>query len=687
MKIINFAALAACAALGLVSCDKSDPALEQKLSELEKKATEVTERQRQLEQELADRELAEERDAIERERTLIEQERIAMEESRDEQDTAAAEELAKRQRELAEREKRISENQQQLDAREQELTGLEWQLEQKQGELAGREPLDSLPPLEDIGEGSATGDFDDFYQPLAAYGSWFQTVEYGYVYQPSVVCDVSWRPYSRGRWAFTGQGWTWVSSEPFGWACYHYGRWARLRNTGWVWVPGSEWAPAWVTWRESPGHVGWAPLPPETLAWRGRSWDSSVELKFGIGSGSFSFVSYRNFGNSIQRYCLPVSGNGLLIRSSTNITRYQVDKHRVFVGGPRYDRVCKEIGRKFPVHHLRVNQRPDFGRRSQLGNRISGRDLKVVAPCMEVDWNQALRPRRVSRDLGKVIVERSRKLPDDVRKYFNQRRIAETYKAEKVVADAGGRQRFERERREHRDKGRERMEQRRNAISEQEGRIREPQEAERKAIEERQGRMREQAETRSKTDESAQEQAREQEVERQQRMREQQKALRENAERAHEEVRKREEGSRRGRGREEQMRNRRQEATRRAAEEQREQMEKAQREALKEQKKMGERAVQQREAAEKAQENIRQRAEEQQRREEAGNRQEEQLEQMRQRQQQQQREEVMKRQREKQAGQRQQEKMQHRAQEQQEQASKQQGEPQRNRIESGMQRL
>ena len=606
MKTINFAALAACAALGLVSCDKSDPVLEKKLSELEKKAAEATERQRQLEQELADRELAEERDAIERERTLIEQERIAMEDSRDEQDAAAAEELAKRQRELAEREKRISENQEQLDAREQELTGLEGQLEQKEGELAGREPLDSLPPLEDIDEGSSTGDFDNFYQPLAAYGSWFQTVDYGYVYQPSVVCDVSWRPYTRGRWAFTGQGWTWLSSEPFGWACYHYGRWARLRNTGWVWVPGSEWAPAWVTWRESPGHIGWAPLPPETIAWRGRSWDSSVEVKFGIASGSFSFVSYRNFGNSIQRYCLPVSGNGLIIRNSTNITRYQVDKHRIFVGGPRYDRVCKEIGRKFPVHHLRVNQRPDFGRRSQLANRISGRDLKVVAPCMEVDWNQALRPRRVSRDLGKVIVERSRKLPDDVRKHVKQRRIADAYKAEKVVADAGGRQRFERERREHRDKGRERMEQRRNAISEQEGRIREQQEAERKAIEERQERMREQAEARRKTDESAQEQAREQEVERQQRMREQQKALRENAERAQEEVRKREEGARRGRGREEKMRNRRQEATRRAAEEQREE---TQREASEQQEKMQKRTEQQRESAKKAQENMRQRAE------------------------------------------------------------------------------
>ena len=32
-------------------------------------------------------------------------------------------------------------------------------------------------------------------------------------------------------------GWYWVSDEPFGWVAYHYGRWTRLRNVGWVWVP------------------------------------------------------------------------------------------------------------------------------------------------------------------------------------------------------------------------------------------------------------------------------------------------------------------------------------------------------------------------------------------------------------------------------------------------------------------
>src|SRR5437773_2233500 len=72
-----------------------------------------------------------------------------------------------------------------------------------------------------------------------------------------------WRPYTDGHWVYTDVGWTWVSEEPFGWATYHYGRWTRLRNIGWVWVPGDEWAPAWVSWRKNNDYVGWAPLPPE----------------------------------------------------------------------------------------------------------------------------------------------------------------------------------------------------------------------------------------------------------------------------------------------------------------------------------------------------------------------------------------------------------------------------------------
>jgi hypothetical protein len=46
---------------------------------------------------------------------------------------------------------------------------------------------------------------------------------------------------------------------------YHYGRWANDRQLGWFWVPGDDWAPAWVDWRYGGDTVGWAPLPPDDV--------------------------------------------------------------------------------------------------------------------------------------------------------------------------------------------------------------------------------------------------------------------------------------------------------------------------------------------------------------------------------------------------------------------------------------
>src|SRR5262249_38322101 len=43
------------------------------------------------------------------------------------------------------------------------------------------------------------------------------------------------------------------------------GRWVVIRGLGWAWVPGEEWAPAWVNWRASDEYVGWAPLPPDDI--------------------------------------------------------------------------------------------------------------------------------------------------------------------------------------------------------------------------------------------------------------------------------------------------------------------------------------------------------------------------------------------------------------------------------------
>jgi hypothetical protein len=62
-----------------------------------------------------------------------------------------------------------------------------------------------------------------------------------------------------------------VSDEPWAWACYHYGWWFYHPHYAWVWVPGIEWGPAWVSWRAGSGYIGWAPLPPRGVTLTSRA--------------------------------------------------------------------------------------------------------------------------------------------------------------------------------------------------------------------------------------------------------------------------------------------------------------------------------------------------------------------------------------------------------------------------------
>ncbi len=102
----------------------------------------------------------------------------------------------------------------------------------------------------------------NFYDELAPYGNWLLYHE-RYVWIPKDVDD-SWRPYTKGRWAYTRRsGWIWMSDEKFGWATYHYGRWGQAPDIGWYWLPGSTWAPAWVAWTYDNYDLAWAPLPAD----------------------------------------------------------------------------------------------------------------------------------------------------------------------------------------------------------------------------------------------------------------------------------------------------------------------------------------------------------------------------------------------------------------------------------------
>ncbi len=198
-----------------------------------------------------------------------------------------------------------------------------------------------------------------FYDDLAPYGSWVTVAAYGDVWVPRV--PRWWRPYSEGHWVFTDDGWCWVDDEPWGWAAFHYGRWYLDPVYGWVWIPGTVWAPAWVAWRWGDGFVGWAPLPPEA------GWSVGFGLSFTdfdldrrVGPSYWCFVDQRHFTDPrVYSYLAPTTNNITYVRMTRNITNYTVVNNRVFNRGVDVRQVEGFTGR--PVPRLRIVDRQDPG--------------------------------------------------------------------------------------------------------------------------------------------------------------------------------------------------------------------------------------------------------------------------------------------------------------------------------------
>ncbi len=106
-------------------------------------------------------------------------------------------------------------------------------------------------------------------------GVWEVAPEYGPVWIPTEVSD-NWAPYSSGSWIRDPvYGWTWVDSEEWGWAPFHYGRWVFLHGR-WAWAPGppvgrAVYAPALVAFFES-GENTTAPDYDLRVGWVALGW-------------------------------------------------------------------------------------------------------------------------------------------------------------------------------------------------------------------------------------------------------------------------------------------------------------------------------------------------------------------------------------------------------------------------------
>ncbi|HKV23909.1 MAG TPA: DUF6600 domain-containing protein [Candidatus Acidoferrum sp.] len=142
--------------------------------------------------------------------------------------------------------------------------------------------IDQAPEPDGLDQWAEDRDYREQESPSAQYvppdmpgtadldnnGTWSEQPDYGAVWYPNDV-DAGWAPYSVGYWSYIGPwGWTWVDYEPWGFAPFHYGRWAMIGGR-WGWCPGPRvgfavYGPAYVGFLGGGFGVGvgvgWFPL-------------------------------------------------------------------------------------------------------------------------------------------------------------------------------------------------------------------------------------------------------------------------------------------------------------------------------------------------------------------------------------------------------------------------------------------
>jgi hypothetical protein len=242
---------------------------------------------------------------------------------------------------------------------------------------------------------STAASYQSFYNALSAYGSWVQMPGYGYVWQPLATQSPVWRPYTLGHWVYTDEGWTWVSDEPFGWITYHYGRWMRTHTLGWVWVPGDQWAPAWVSWRYGDDFVGWAPLPPEATFDGSTPIQQWADQQYNLGPSDYTFVPAAAFGDDdMAQDETPPDQEDAIYDDSNNITDiyYDPGAYAIICYGPNYDFMRSKARR--PLHAPFTLRRSGFLAGGNNRAAVSGNTLQVAAPAVVRDRGTAA-PRAV----------------------------------------------------------------------------------------------------------------------------------------------------------------------------------------------------------------------------------------------------------------------------------------------------
>jgi hypothetical protein len=267
--------------------------------------------------------------------------------------------------------------------------------------------------------------FGVFYSSLDGYGEWIPLSHGLYGWRPLHVMT-GWRPYTFGRWVWTDDGWYWASDEPWAWAVYHYGRWHYDDDYGWIWIPGDDWAPAWVEWRFGGDYIGWAPLSPYAV------FTVNVGIRYEYGwetpNHYWCFADARYITSPhIDRYVYRTPHNWRFLRWTGEGGNVVYRGGRIVTRGPERDFIERRTGHRLERAEIvnvsdRSQQqiRRDGGReriqvyRPDTGGRAAGRNVTRPERVREPERPLSIDVRRTdagSRMAGRR--EESTLRPDD----------------------------------------------------------------------------------------------------------------------------------------------------------------------------------------------------------------------------------------------------------------------------------
>ena len=201
-----------------------------------------------------------------------------------------------------------------------------------------------------------------FRNELGRYGRWMMHPRFGEVW---IYNEPGFRPYySNGYWEYGEEGWEWESDYEWGWAAFHYGRWELDSYYGWLWIPGYEWAPAWVSWSEGSDYYGWAPM----------GFGVNVNIRIGDIAGDRWVFCPRNriHERGFWNYCAPYSQYRRILPTISFINIFG-GRERNYWAGPERREAERYVGRTI--------ERRDYGNRYENRNRYyeNGRQRPAIS--------------------------------------------------------------------------------------------------------------------------------------------------------------------------------------------------------------------------------------------------------------------------------------------------------------------